>query len=154
LALVAYSVVVIIWIASSMLALIEHPKAYGEVFNIGHTKEISIYELAGLVKQMIGSASKIVLVPYEEAYEAGFEDMARRAPDIRKIQGLIGSLPKSGSESESARRPTAVKHKRITTVPTRSWKLLSAVRQRGSRAGLHEGWRDWHLPLFGLLADL
>jgi UDP-glucose 4-epimerase len=46
-----------------------------------------------LVKQMTGSASEIVLVPYEQAYEAGFEDMARRAPDIAKIQGLIGYRP-------------------------------------------------------------
>ncbi len=77
----------------AMLALIEHPKAYGEVFNIGHTKEISIYELAVLVKAMTQSSSDIVFVPYEEAYEAGFEDMPRRAPDIRKIQQLIGYQP-------------------------------------------------------------
>jgi UDP-glucose 4-epimerase len=76
-----------------MLALIGHPKAHGEVFNIGHTKEISIRELAVLVKRMTGSPSEIVLVPYEEAYEAGFEDMARRAPDISKIQRLIGYQP-------------------------------------------------------------
>src|SRR6266508_1706293 len=62
-------------VISAMLALIEHPKAYGEVFNIGHTEEISIYDLAVLVKRMTGSASEIVLVPYEQAYEAGFEDM-------------------------------------------------------------------------------
>jgi len=80
-------------VVSAMLALIAHPKAHGEVFNIGHTKEISIHELAVLVKAMTGSASEIVLVPYEEAYEAGFEDMARRAPDIAKIQGLIGYRP-------------------------------------------------------------
>ena len=49
--------------------------------------------LRALVKQMTGSASKIIRVPYEEAYEAGFEDMVRRAPDIAKIQGLIGYRP-------------------------------------------------------------
>ena len=80
-------------VVGAMLVLIAHPKAHGEVFNIGHTKEISIYELAVLVKQMTGSPSEIVLVPYEQAYEAGFEDMARRAPDIGKIQGLIGYRP-------------------------------------------------------------
>ena len=80
-------------VVSAMLALIEHPKAHGEVFNIGHTKEISIYELAVLVKRMTGSTSEIVLVPYEQAYEAGFEDMARRAPDISKIHRLIGYWP-------------------------------------------------------------
>ena len=77
----------------AMLTLIEHPKAYGEVFNIGHTKEISIYDLAVLVKHMSNSSSDIVLVPYEQAYEAGFEDMVRRAPNISKIQRLIGYRP-------------------------------------------------------------
>ena len=77
-------------VVGAMLALIANPQAYGEVFNIGHTKEISIYELAVLVKQMTCSSSEITLVPYEEAYEAGFEDMARRAPDIAKSKGLIG----------------------------------------------------------------
>jgi UDP-glucose 4-epimerase len=80
-------------VVGAMLALVAHPNAYGEVFNIGHTEEISIYDLAVLVKQMTGSASDIVLVPYEEAYEVGFEDMARRAPDISKIQRLIGYRP-------------------------------------------------------------
>jgi UDP-glucose 4-epimerase len=80
-------------VIGAMLALIEHPKAYGEVFNIGHTEEISIYDLAALVKQMTRSASEIVLVPYEEAFGAGFEDMPRRVPDITKIQRLIGYRP-------------------------------------------------------------
>ncbi len=80
-------------VIGAMLALIEHPKAYGEVFNIGHTKEISIHDLAVLVKKMTSSRSEIVLVPYEQAYEAGFEDMPRRAPDISKIQRLIGYRP-------------------------------------------------------------
>jgi UDP-glucose 4-epimerase len=80
-------------VIGAMLALIEHPKAYGEVFNIGHTEEISIYDLAALVKQMTNSPSDIILVPYEEAYGAGFEDMPRRMPDISKIQRLIGYRP-------------------------------------------------------------
>jgi UDP-glucose 4-epimerase len=80
-------------VVAAMLALIEHRQAYGEVFNVGHSKEISIYELAVLVKQMTASLSEIVLVPYEEAYEAGFEDMHRRAPDISKIQRFIGYQP-------------------------------------------------------------
>ena len=80
-------------VVGAMLALIEHPEARGEVFNIGHTKEISILDLAALVKRLAGSRSDIVLVPYEEAYEAGFEDMRRRVPDISKIQRLIGYQP-------------------------------------------------------------
>jgi UDP-glucose 4-epimerase len=83
-------------VVGAMLALIAHPQAYGEVFNIGHTKEISIYDLAALVKELTASASEITLVPYEQAYEAGFEDMLRRAPDITKIQRLIGYRPGLG----------------------------------------------------------
>jgi nucleoside-diphosphate-sugar epimerase len=77
-------------VVGALIALIQNSEAYGEVFNIGHSKEISIYELAMLVKEMTESQSEIVLVPYEEAYEAGFEDMPRRLPDTSKIQQLIG----------------------------------------------------------------
>jgi len=80
-------------VVEALIRLIQHPKAYGEVFNIGHTKEISIYELAVMVKEMVQSKSEIVFIPYEEAYEAGFEDMLRRLPDISKIQELIGYRP-------------------------------------------------------------
>jgi UDP-glucose 4-epimerase len=80
-------------VVNAMIALIQQPQAYGEVFNIGHTKEISIYDLAVLVKTMTESASEIRLVPYEQAYEAGFEDMHRRMPDIAKLQRLIGYEP-------------------------------------------------------------
>ncbi len=80
-------------VVGAMLGLIEHPQAHGEVFNIGHTQEISIRDLAALVKTMTNSSSEIILVPYEEAYETGFEDMPRRAPDISKIQRLIGYRP-------------------------------------------------------------
>jgi UDP-glucose 4-epimerase len=80
-------------VVNAMMALIEHPGAYGEVFNIGHTKEIAIHELAALVKEITGSRSEIRFVPYEQAYEAGFEDMPRRLPDISKIQRLIGYRP-------------------------------------------------------------
>ncbi len=77
----------------AMLQLIEHPGAYGEVFNIGHAKDIAIRDLAVLVRQMTGSASEIVFVPYDQAYESGFEDMARRLPDITKVSRLIGYAP-------------------------------------------------------------
>jgi UDP-glucose 4-epimerase len=80
-------------VIGAMLTLIGHPKAYGEVFNIGHTQDISIYDLAVLVKTMTNSPAEIVLVPYEQAYEEGFEDMRRRSPDISKIQRLIGYQP-------------------------------------------------------------
>lgn len=80
----------VIW---AMLQLIQHPKAYGEIFNIGHTKEITILELARLIKEKIQSASPIVFIPYEKAYSPGFEDMPRRLPDLQKIRSLIGYRP-------------------------------------------------------------
>lgn len=75
---------------NALIALSQHPGAVGEVFNIGHTKDISIYELAVLIKEMTGSSSEIVFVPLEVAYSDDFEDMGRRLPDISKIQNLIG----------------------------------------------------------------
>jgi len=77
----------------AMIALSEHPKAYGEVFNIGHTQDITIADLALLVKEQTESLSEVVLVPYEEAYTEGFEDMPRRLPDITKLQCLFGYCP-------------------------------------------------------------
>lgn len=80
-------------VVGAMLALSEHPESHGEIFNIGHTQDISITDLAVMVKSMTESSSEIVYVPYEEAYEPGFEDMSRRLPDISKIQKLIGYAP-------------------------------------------------------------
>jgi len=80
-------------VVEAMIRLIQEPRAYGEVFNVGHTEDISIYELACLVKEMTGSDSEIVFVPYDQAYEKGFEDMPRRLPDLSKIQALIGYRP-------------------------------------------------------------
>lgn len=84
------------WVGDVVGALIElvgHSRAYGEIFNIGGTEEVSIYELALMVKELSGSSSEVVFLPYEEVYEVGFEDMRRRLPDISKIQGLIGYRP-------------------------------------------------------------
>jgi len=75
------------------MALAEHPAAVGQIFNIGATEEVAIIELARRVKEKTRSSSEIVLVPYSEAYEAGFEDMRRRVPDIRKIEALVGYRP-------------------------------------------------------------
>ncbi len=80
-------------VVKAMVALIDEPRAVGQVFNIGNGNEISIRALADKVKQLTGSQSEIVLVPYEKAYEAGFEDMPRRVPDIRRIQSLVGYRP-------------------------------------------------------------
>ena len=80
-------------VVKAMVALIDEPRAIGHVFNIGNGKEISIRDLAEKVKQLTGSNSEIVMVPYEKAYEAGFEDMPRRVPDIGRIQALVGYAP-------------------------------------------------------------
>jgi len=66
----------------------------GQVFNIGSSEEISIVKLAEKVKELTNSASEIVFVPYDEAYEEGFEDMPRRVPDTSKIKKLVGFEPK------------------------------------------------------------
>jgi UDP-glucose 4-epimerase len=74
----------------ALAQLIEHPQAVGEIFNVGSEEEISISQLARLVKSMTRSASPIHFIPYDEAYEAGFEDMQRRVPDTSKVKNLIG----------------------------------------------------------------
>jgi len=81
-------------VVSGLLGLMDHPDAPGEVFNIGSHHEVSILELAKKVKAMAKSDSEIVFVPYEKAYEEGFEDMPRRVPDTSKIAALVGYEPK------------------------------------------------------------
>ena len=83
-------------VVEALVALTSEPRAVGEVFNIGNTDEISIRDLADRVKALTGSQSPIQYVPYDEAYEAGFEDMPRRVPDISKLGSLIGYQPKVG----------------------------------------------------------
>jgi UDP-glucose 4-epimerase len=73
--------------------LMRRDDAYGEVFNIGSDEEISMLDLAREVKRMTESKSEITIVPYEEAYEPGFEDMQRRVPDTSKIRSLLGWHP-------------------------------------------------------------
>jgi UDP-glucose 4-epimerase len=80
-------------VVRAVVALINEPRAVGQVFNIGNGREISIGELASRVKQIAGSSSPIVKIPYDQAYEAGFEDMPRRVPDISKIRALVGYEP-------------------------------------------------------------
>jgi UDP-glucose 4-epimerase len=80
-------------VVGAMSALVQHPGAVGEVFNVGHGKDISILELAELVKKLTDSRSEIILVPFEKAYNPDFEDMPRRRPGISKIERLIGYRP-------------------------------------------------------------
>ena len=80
-------------VVRAMDGLLSEPAAWGNVFNVGSMSEISILELAQRVLAVTGSASEVSLVPYDEAYAAGFEDMHRRVPDITKIAQLIGWSP-------------------------------------------------------------
>jgi nucleoside-diphosphate-sugar epimerase len=77
----------------ALVVLADCPAAVGQVLNVGNPEEISIGELAKLVKKLTGSDSEIQLVPYDEAYQPGFEDMHRRVPNISKISKLVGFKP-------------------------------------------------------------
>ena len=83
-------------VVGALIAIAEHPNAVGEVYNIGSNHEITILDLAKKIREMVGSESDIVFVPYDEAYEEGFEDMLRRVPDISKICALTGYKPRIG----------------------------------------------------------
>ncbi|MBN1504785.1 MAG: GDP-mannose 4,6-dehydratase [Candidatus Eisenbacteria bacterium] len=80
-------------VVSAALSLSRHPKAVGEVFNIGTDEEITIEGLAKKIRELTSSSSPIVFVPYEKAYQGGFEDMKRRVPDLTKIRSLIDYEP-------------------------------------------------------------
>ena len=83
-------------VVGALLKLMTEPRAIGQVFNIGNEQEVTIGDLAERVKHMTGSASPIVRVPYDQAYDPGFEDMPRRVPDLTRIRSLIGYEPKVG----------------------------------------------------------
>ena len=78
----------------ALVGIATHPGATGEVFNVGSAREITIADLATRIKEMTHSDSRIVFVPYDEAYEEGFEDMLRRVPDISKVSNLLGWEPR------------------------------------------------------------
>jgi UDP-glucose 4-epimerase len=76
-------------------ALMNEPLAVGEVFNLGSNQEVTIEELARRIIELTGSHSELKFIPYEEAYEAGFEDMRRRVPSAEKVRKLLGFAPDS-----------------------------------------------------------
>jgi UDP-glucose 4-epimerase len=80
-------------VVGALMKLVDTPASVGEVFNIGSTEEVTILQLAETVKRLASSSSEIVFVPYDEAYEEGFEDMPRRVPDTTKIDRLVGFQP-------------------------------------------------------------
>jgi UDP-glucose 4-epimerase len=81
-------------VVDCLMKLVSEPKAVGQVFNIGNSEEVTILKLAEIVKQLTGSSSTIEFIPYDKAYEAGFEDMPRRVPDLTKVRRLVGYEPK------------------------------------------------------------
>ena len=85
-------------VVTALVSLAIEPRAVGEVFNVGSVGEISIRDLAERVKAMTGSNSPIHFIPYDQAYETGFEDMPRRIPDISKVRSFVGYEPKVGLE--------------------------------------------------------
>ena len=82
-------------VVGALLKLVDEPNAIGQVVNIGNTEEVTIRALAERVRHLSGSNSTIKLIPYDEAYESGFEDMPRRVPDLTKVKWLIGYKPKN-----------------------------------------------------------
>ena len=80
-------------VVEGLVALSEHPKAFGKVFNLGGGKEVSIRELAERVIELAGSQSSLEFIPYDAAYEAGFEDMERRVPNTTRAMQLVGFEP-------------------------------------------------------------
>ena len=85
-------------VVGALIKLMDHSESVGQVFNIGSTEEISIVDLAEKIKELTHSDSEIVFVPYDDAYEEGFEDMPRRVPDTSKINKLVGFKPEMSLE--------------------------------------------------------
>jgi UDP-glucose 4-epimerase len=102
-----------------ILLLANHSDAVGQVFNVGNDREITILGLAEQVRELTGSSSEIVFVPYEQAYEAGFEDMRRRIPDLAKVRRVAGYSPQV-SLDETLRRIIDYETSRETADGTRT----------------------------------
>jgi UDP-glucose 4-epimerase len=83
-------------VVDALIKLVAEPAAIGQVINIGNTQEVTIRDLAERVRRQVQSSSPIKYVPYDEAYESGFEDMPRRVPDLTKIRAMIGYEPQYG----------------------------------------------------------
>jgi UDP-glucose 4-epimerase len=82
-------------VVESLVRLQKYQKARGEIFNIGGTEEVSILELAKLVVKTLGSKSKIEMIPYDQAYAPGFDDMRRRKPLVKKLERFVKFKPQT-----------------------------------------------------------
>ena len=110
----------------ALIRLMDTPRAIGEVVNVGNTEEISIEALAHLVKQRTASNSLIEFIPYDQAYEPGFEDMMRRVPSIDKLHAITGFRPQTPL-SEIIDRVTAYFKDKSETLPVPHAVTSSAV---------------------------
>ncbi len=82
-------------VVRAWIALGKRESTVGRIYNIGSDQEIRIRDLARLVKEIVGSTAEIIRIPYETAYEEGFEDMPRRVPDLRRLRAEIGFVPRT-----------------------------------------------------------
>lgn len=85
-------------VVPALVALMENPDCYGQLYNVGNDKEITIEGLAQMIRDKIDPSQEITYIPYEKAYGVGFEDMQRRVPDLTKIRKAIGYDPKTSVE--------------------------------------------------------
>ena len=83
-------------VVTGLLALMDHPDASGRAYNLGGTEEVSMEQLARKIVDVVGSSSTVRFIPYDEAYEEGFEDMQRRVPDTTRAHELVGFAPEVG----------------------------------------------------------
>jgi len=122
-------------VVRALLLLVDHPAAIGQVFNVGNPEEVSIGELALLVKKLTRSDSEIRFIPYDEAYQPGFEDMQRRIPDISKIYRLVGYKPKLKLREIITR---VIESKRNELVESVTLSVPAILRPHSLRAGAGE----------------
>jgi len=80
-------------VVPALMGLLASERTFGQVFNVGSTQEISIAQLARQVRELTGARSRLVFLPYDQAYAPGFEDVPRRVPDTSKIRAAIGWQP-------------------------------------------------------------
>jgi len=82
-------------VVEALMKLVAEPKAVGQVINIGTMQEVTILQLAERIRELSGSRSQIRFIPYDQAYDSGFEDMPRRVPDLTRVKSLIGYDPQN-----------------------------------------------------------